>query len=298
MWSENLPAVAIARRFRELPLLQFATVDQLFRLADAGRQIRYEAGRVLFEEDGPPTEVLFLLEGEVALSRREGEPRELAPPALLALNELLEATPLKNTVAAPRGAIALSIPAEEFLTLLSENVDLARGLFRLLLDEGRHQNLPVIFREAVSLQRVEPNGELSAVQKSLLVQDFPLFRRATAEDLLALAATTRKTALVAGRPLFEEADPPAMHFILSGSVNLVNPATGTRLQAGPGDVTGARELLAGIRAGWRAEVAEEGEALRLENEDFLSLLADHPELLHVLFAALFRSVDNKEGPLK
>ena len=48
-WLEPLPAVELADRLRRLPLFRFTSIDELFRVAAAGRQVRHEPGRVLYE---------------------------------------------------------------------------------------------------------------------------------------------------------------------------------------------------------------------------------------------------------
>ena len=49
-WMEPLPAVELADRLRRMPLFDYVSVDELFRIADAGRQVRHEHGRVLYEQ--------------------------------------------------------------------------------------------------------------------------------------------------------------------------------------------------------------------------------------------------------
>ena len=49
LWQEPLPAVELADRLRHVPLFDFTHVDELFRLARLGRQVRYEKGRALYE---------------------------------------------------------------------------------------------------------------------------------------------------------------------------------------------------------------------------------------------------------
>ncbi|HEX9190152.1 MAG TPA: Npt1/Npt2 family nucleotide transporter, partial [Vicinamibacteria bacterium] len=62
-WREPLPAVVAADRLRRVPLLRFASVAQLLRLAGAGRTVRPEAGSLLHARGGPATDVHLLLEG-------------------------------------------------------------------------------------------------------------------------------------------------------------------------------------------------------------------------------------------
>src|SRR5581483_9620792 len=64
-----LPAVELADRLRKLPLFTFVSVDELFRIAAAGRQERHESGRTLYAAGAPGDSVQFLLDGAVRVSR-------------------------------------------------------------------------------------------------------------------------------------------------------------------------------------------------------------------------------------
>ncbi len=70
LWQEPLPAVELADRLRRVPLFDFTHVDELFRLARLGRQVRYEPGRVLYERGEPVASIQFLLDGTRDRRRR------------------------------------------------------------------------------------------------------------------------------------------------------------------------------------------------------------------------------------
>ena len=69
LWREPLPATELAARFRQLPLFSSVGINELFRLAGAGRQLRLEPGRILIQEGTPPEAVHILLDGRIV---REG----------------------------------------------------------------------------------------------------------------------------------------------------------------------------------------------------------------------------------
>ena len=72
LWLEPLPAVEIASRLRRLPLFASLWVDELFRIAGAGRQTRHDAGRVLLQEGALPEAVHVLLDGTVVARGHDG----------------------------------------------------------------------------------------------------------------------------------------------------------------------------------------------------------------------------------
>ena len=65
LWHEPLPAAELASRLRELPLFASVTVDELFRMAAAAKQVRHDPGAVLLQEGAVPTTIHFLLDGRV-----------------------------------------------------------------------------------------------------------------------------------------------------------------------------------------------------------------------------------------
>lgn len=290
MWFENLPAVELARRLREVPLFRFASVDELFRIAGVGRQVRHESGRTLYEEGAPAEEILLLLEGKWVLEKRDGPLRQVEPPTVLGLEEVLEASAFKETARSVGGSISLTLSAEEFRTLLSDNIELVQGLFRMLLGSSATNGWPPVLKRALNVPSAPaaPPG-LDSLAKGLLLQEIPIFSRATAEELLELAAVSREVSLVSGAALRGENDAPALEVILSGEVAFDPADGGAELSAGPGDALGVYQVLAGQGLGRRARVVAEGRALRIEYPDLFGLLADDLELLQGLFRSIFRA---------
>ena len=47
LWHEPLPAAELATRLRELPLFASVSIDELFRIASAAKQVRHDPGAVL-----------------------------------------------------------------------------------------------------------------------------------------------------------------------------------------------------------------------------------------------------------
>jgi len=138
-WTNPLTAVDLAERIRGIPLFDFVSVDELFRFAAAGQQVRHEPERELYHEGVLPDDVHFLLDGSVQVSGRNVESYQLEAPAALAFEEILQGSPLGVTIRAVDRGICLVLGRGEVLTMLSDNIALAQGLFRMLLDTPRAQ---------------------------------------------------------------------------------------------------------------------------------------------------------------
>jgi AAA family ATP:ADP antiporter len=289
LWIEPLPVIELANRLRAIPLFDFVSIDELFRIAAASRQIRHEEGREIYREGEQPDEVHFVLDGHIQFDA-EGYGAanvKAAAPTVVGFENLLEGRPLRHTVRAVERTICLTVRGDELLTMLSDNVVLAQGLFRMLLDAQTADGWRAVYTPPVRDLVAPRTLPLQPLDKVLLLRQNPLLTHATVEQLLDLATITREMVLTPGDVLFNESDAPAMYSLLSGEVQL----SGNEHQpliAGAGTTIGISETLAGTPLGVRAVVAREGAALRLDHEELFDVLADHVDLLQGVFSGLLR----------
>jgi CRP-like cAMP-binding protein len=287
LWLEPLPAVELADRLRRVKLFSFASVDELFRIAVLGRQVRHEPGRMLYEAGKPPESLQFLLDGRVAIETSGQRPAEREAPDVLAFEAVLEGSPMISSIRATDTVITLSLTASEFLSLLSENVEIAQGIFRMLLDRrGQADAQAVLHGEIPAGLKRKVDSGLQAVDRILLLQSSALFRRATAAQLVRLTAIARPVALKVGEDPLSAGESCAL-VVLSGSVR-VERTGGTVDLAEAGDGIGFYEALGGVPVAVRAEVVAAGQALRFSRSELLDLLADDIDLLQGIFSGLLR----------
>jgi ATP:ADP antiporter, AAA family len=298
LWLEPLPAVELADRLRRIQLFNFASVDELFRIAGLGRQVRHEVGRVLYEKGRPPESLQFLLDGRVTVE--DDQTRTIEAPAVLAFENVLEGSPMRATVRASETAICLSLTTEEFLSLLSENVDIAQGIFRLLIETGgaSFETAVAAPGERVEWQtvlhgRVAPDlesrvsGGIQPVDLVLLLQTSPLLARAASAQLVALAKVARPIALKSGVDPLAGLE-PAILVVVNGNVRVEREGAAVEI-ADAGDVVGMAEALGGYRVTVRAEVVAEGHGVLFMRSDVFDVLADNIDLLQGIFSGLLRA---------
>lgn len=282
LWQEPLPAVELADRLRKVPLFDFTHVDELFRLARLGRQVRYEKDRTVYERGEQVGSIQFLLDGRVSVAGPAGT-FDVPAPAALGFEELLEGSPSAARITSAERSITLSLTADEFLALLSENVELAEGIFRMLIathDLGTGHtlirgNLPSDLKDAAR-----------AVDRVLLLQSSPLLAHATAAQLWRLSAAAREITIAAGADALPQGGDAAILIVLSGSLNVDGEAAGT---ATAGDVIGMYETLAGAELAAGVTAKTESRLLRIDRGGLFELLADHTDLLQSTFSMLLRS---------
>ena len=287
-WMEPLPVVELSDRLRRLALFDFVSVDELFRIAAAGRQVRHENGQLLYEQGTHPDDLQFLLDGSVSRRVEGAAPQDVTPPAALVFEEVLEGAPASATMRAVHRAICLALRNEQVLQLLAENAELAQGFFRMVLERSGGDRWGGVARRSVvhpSVARLEDGVQV--IEKILVMEEMPILARAQADDIAALAAIAREVPLTAGELLFKEGDAPALYLLLAGELSLEPMAGGQPVHAGAGDTVGIYETLSGAETtGWRAHVTAPGTALRIDREAFFDLLTERIELLQDMFSAL------------
>ena len=293
LWTDPVPAVELADRLRAIPLFDFVSVDELFRVAGAGRQVRHEDGREIYHEGAQAEEVQFLLEGSVRESTQDDAPCDVEAPAALAFENVLEGSPLRHTIRAVGRTITLTLRGEDFLTMLSDNIVLAQGLFRMLLDLPRVRHWRTVYTPPHGESVTPRSVPLQAVDKVLLLRQNPLLERATVNQLLDLVTITREVPLTAGVVVFKEIDPPGMYYMMTGEVRLEGDGVDP-IVVGAGSTIGVSETLAGVALGRRAVVTRDGLALRLDHDELFTVLGDHIDLLQGLFSGLLHTQQTEQ----
>jgi CRP-like cAMP-binding protein len=182
-----------------------------------------------------------------------------------------------ETTRSREGAVCLVVGAQELLALIAEDGALLRALLHGAVEDGRG-HARVLRSRLASPRPAEPASR--TLEQIRLLEESPLFAKATPDQFLRLAEIARETPLVEGAVLFEEADPAALHVVEDGEVAL---ADGSPALAGAGDTLGALETLTGAPPG-PARVTAPGRALRIEAEALFELLADDADLLRGTFS--------------
>ena len=193
---------------------------------------------------------------------------------------------MASTITTAARSITLALTADEFLALLSENVELAEGIFRMLvathnLGAGHTLipgNLPADLKAVAHLR---------AIDRVLLLQSSPLLARATAAQLWRLSSIARESTVAPGAEALPKGSEASFLIVLSGTLKIEGP--GESHTADTGDVIGMYETLAGSALGATVTAITESRLLRIDRGGLFELLADHTDLLQGIFSMLLRS---------
>lgn len=131
---------------------------------------------------------------------------------------------------------------------------------------------------------------LSTIERVLALQKNEIFAEASTEGLAHLAAIAEEVEFNSGDSLFHEGDvPDACYLILAGHVALKR-GTEAELGVGPGEDIGVWALFDGEPRVFSARATENTHALKITQEDFYDLLADHTDMVQSFFRTLVRRI--------
>ncbi len=279
---DGLPVVELADRLGRIPIFEFVSVDELFRVIESGQEVHYAAGQAVGVE-GATEAVELLIAGAVRQAVGLDSHRDLPAPGVIGLEEVLQGIPTLHPPLAREPSVAFRIRADDFMAMVADDIRLAQGLFRLLLGtaagrrNGRPAHLP-----AVEL----PSSELQPFDKAMLVRQHPLLSRAAVGDLLALIGAGRELSLWEGETLFRDDDAASFCLVLDGIVQLESDGDGP-LVVGPGGMMLVAETLAGALAGCRGTAVRACRVLRAERDDLFAVLSERTTLLQDVFSGIF-----------
>ena len=240
-----------------------------------------------------PATLQFVLDGHVEIAPESGPPDTKTAPAPLAFEEILEGHPMRSSVRALEPTISLSIGTEAFLSLLAENVELAEGMMRWIIESRAELGSEVLIPGQLSaeVQRKAASG-LQAIDRVLLLQGSPLLRAASGAQLLRFAACARPVTLKAGADPLAHVTEPSMLIVLTGTITVTRP-DGTRQTADSGDTIGMYQALSGKPLGATLSADGDSTALRFTRADLFDVLADETALIQSVFAGLLRAAERR-----
>ena len=282
-----LPTVELADRLSRIPIFEFLSIDELFRIIESGQEVRYAAGHAVGPERSAEA-VELLIEGSVRRTAAPDRCHDLPAPCVLGLEEVLQGVPDRHATSANEPSVCLRITAADFLAMVSDDILLAQGLFRFLLPPaadrrpGSPAHLPAAARPDTALP----------FDRAMLVRQHPLLSRAGAADLIALLAGARERRLDAGERLFLEDDPASLCLVVEGAVRLESDGAAP-VVAGPGATLLVAETLAGSLAGWRGAADRPSSVLQAERDALFRVLSDRTTLLQDLFCGILAAEDSR-----
>ena len=116
-------------------LFSYCTADELVRIEAIAKEHPLGSGEVVYRADEPADALYCVVNGEIAVEEPGGPPRSVGPTAPLGVAEILSGRLRQATATASRESLLLAIDAEDFFDLLSNNIEIVKSLFRIVLDD-------------------------------------------------------------------------------------------------------------------------------------------------------------------
>jgi len=127
---------------------------------------------------------------------------------------------------------------------------------------------------------------LTIVDKVLCLQNVDIFNRTTTEDLAYIGSIAKELQLPEGATIFKQDEPAdSMYVIVSGRVKLHKNGQEI-LVAGEREAFGTWALFDTEPYIMTATALEDVHLLKIEQDEFYDLLADHAEITQSIFRAL------------
>lgn len=127
----QLTSLQKAELIRGVDLFSSMTVEELFQVAEAAREVQFASGEIVARENDVGNPLYFIVQGKVELTSRREEWREVVESGgFFGLHAWLTREPLSFTAETSEDTLALAIGSEDFFSLLSSDTEIASSLFK------------------------------------------------------------------------------------------------------------------------------------------------------------------------
>jgi CRP/FNR family cyclic AMP-dependent transcriptional regulator len=119
---------ALLDRLREVAIFRGLDDKELRRVAEVGKQIRFDAGQVVTEQEGGAAGFHLILDGEVSVIVYGQEKARLHGGEYFGEMSLIDGKPRSATVRAETPTTTFALTSWQFLPLLDEYPSISRAL--------------------------------------------------------------------------------------------------------------------------------------------------------------------------
>lgn len=122
------PNAALIDRLRGVPIFRGLEDKELHRIAAAGKQVHFDTGKVVAQEDSGAAGIHLVMDGEVSVDVGGHERARLGPGTYFGEMSLLDGLPRSATVKAEEPTTTFALTSWQFLPLLDEYPSISRAL--------------------------------------------------------------------------------------------------------------------------------------------------------------------------
>jgi CRP-like cAMP-binding protein len=119
---------ALVDRLREVAIFRSLDEKELHRIVEVGKEVRFDPGKVVAEQDGGAAGFHLILDGEVSVDVSGRERARLRSGQYFGEMSLIDGKPRSATVRAEAPTTTFALTSWQFLPLLDEYPSISRAL--------------------------------------------------------------------------------------------------------------------------------------------------------------------------
>ena len=128
--------IEIVMHLQAVDLFRSCAATDVVRLAQIAEPSTLAGEEVVFRPTEPSRALYTVVSGRVVVEGPQAQRREVGPRGSFGVREILSGRQRRSRAEAVEDSLILSIEAEDFFDLLSNNIDIVKALFREILDEA------------------------------------------------------------------------------------------------------------------------------------------------------------------
>ncbi len=282
-------------------------------LAAAVKDVRFPAGEVIYRRGESADHIFFVVSGTMSLHSPDSDPWTFGPQAVVGVLDAWMDRPRDRTAIAETDVVALALPMDDWLDVMEDDFELARGT---MVQEARRQ-LDLVLEAAPTGAFAEPNAALEPadsegandgrtatadagrqvpIARLRALIECPAFARAGVQPLISLARAADQIDLAPGDTLFQQdADARVLHVVLSGLVEVDRDEPLLRARFGRSGLVGGSSSLGHDTFAFKARAVTTASVLAIRHEDLFDVMEDHVEVLRSIFAYLASERDHRQS---
>lgn len=148
---------------KSVDLFSLIAGEDLAQVATIAQEVSFEAGEVILQEGEIGDSLFLIIEGEVQVHRLQKEIARLGERQSFGEMAILDDEPRSASVTSLSDVVCLKIAREEFFELMSEKMEIAHGIIRILTGRLRRANerLAELGVETTHPQPADPRAAMS-----------------------------------------------------------------------------------------------------------------------------------------
>ncbi len=133
--SASLTSIEKVMLLQSVELFRFCSAEEILRIAAIAQLRSFAENEEIFQTNDPAEFLYCVVEGRVGLDGHNGSLTEVGAGGAFGVMEILSGRLRQRKARALEPTTTLAMEGEDFYDLLSNNIEIVRALFRMVLNE-------------------------------------------------------------------------------------------------------------------------------------------------------------------